>query len=73
MPISPEKNVIPTVDIGVLKFTANRELAEKFLDFAASAQGQKVFKKHNLQYQTTKINLNLHIATTLSNNSRRYL
>lgn len=49
VPISPEKNVISTVDIGVLKFTTNRELAEKFLNFAASAQGQAVFKKHNYQ------------------------
>ena len=44
--IPVEKNVISTVDIGVLKFTQNRELAEKFVEFAASEQGRAIFKKH---------------------------
>jgi ABC-type Fe3+ transport system substrate-binding protein len=35
------------VDVGVLKFTKNRELAEKFVDFIVSERGQGVFKKHN--------------------------
>jgi ABC-type Fe3+ transport system substrate-binding protein len=35
------------VDIGVLKFTRNRELAEKFVDFITSKRGQEVFEKHN--------------------------
>ena len=47
VPIAAEKNVISTVDVGVLKFTKNRELAEKFVDFIVSEQGQGVFKKHN--------------------------
>lgn len=46
VPIPPEQNVISTVDIGVLKFTQNRPMAEKFVDFAASPQGQAIFKKH---------------------------
>jgi len=46
IPIPAEKNVISTVDIGVLKFTQNRELAEKFVEFATSNRGQDVFKKH---------------------------
>ncbi len=41
------QNVISTIDIGVLKFTKHRELAEKFVDFISSEQGQQVFKKHN--------------------------
>ncbi|MHC4545614.1 MAG: molybdate ABC transporter substrate-binding protein [Planctomycetota bacterium] len=45
--IAPEKNVVSTIDIGVLKFTKHRELAEKFVDFFSSEQGQNVFKKHN--------------------------
>lgn len=47
VPIAPEKNLVSTVDVGVLKFTRNRELAEKFVDFITSEQGQEVFKKHN--------------------------
>ncbi|MHC4571969.1 MAG: substrate-binding domain-containing protein, partial [Planctomycetota bacterium] len=47
VPINTEKNVISTVDVGVLKFTKNRELAEKFVDFIVSERGQGVFKKHN--------------------------
>lgn len=46
VPIPPEQNVISTVDIGVLAFTQNRPMAEKFVDFAASPQGQAIFKKH---------------------------
>jgi molybdate transport system substrate-binding protein len=47
VPIPVEKNVISTVDIGVLKFTPNRELAEKFVEFAASPLGGNIFIKHN--------------------------
>lgn len=46
VPIPLEQNVISTVDIGVLAFTQNRPMAEKFVDFAASPQGQAIFKKH---------------------------
>lgn len=47
IPIAAEKNVISTVDIGVLKFTRNKELAEKFVDFVTSESGRKIFKKYN--------------------------
>jgi len=47
VPISNEKNVISTVDAGVLKFTKNRELAEKFVKLACSKRGREIFKKHN--------------------------
>ena len=46
VPIPVEKNIISTVDIGVLKFTQNRSMAEKFVKFAASNAGQDIFKKH---------------------------
>jgi molybdate transport system substrate-binding protein len=46
IPIPAENNVISTVDIGVLTFTKNRLSAEKFMEFAASEQGQAIFKKH---------------------------
>jgi molybdate transport system substrate-binding protein len=44
--IPPEKNVVSTVDIGILKFTKNRQLAEKFMEFLISEQGREIFKKH---------------------------
>jgi len=47
IPIALEKNVISTVDIGVLKFTKHKELAEKFVDFVTSEAGQRIFKKYN--------------------------
>ena len=47
IPIALEKNVISTVDIGVLKFTKHKEMAEKFVDFVTSEAGQRIFNKHN--------------------------
>jgi molybdate transport system substrate-binding protein len=47
VPIAAEKNVISTVDIGVLAFTKHREEAERFVDFLTSTRGQSVFDKHS--------------------------
>jgi len=47
VPIPVEKNVISTVNIGILSFTQDNSLAEKFVKFAASARGQGIFKQHN--------------------------
>jgi len=47
IPIPAECNVISTVDIGVLKFTKNRELAEKFVEFVNSKRGRDIFRKHS--------------------------
>jgi molybdate transport system substrate-binding protein len=47
IPIPVESNIISTVDIGVLKFTKNQELAEKFVDFITSEAGRQIFQKHN--------------------------
>ena len=46
VPIPTEKNVISTVNIGVLAFTDDRSLAEKFVEFAASDGGKVIFAKH---------------------------
>jgi len=54
IPIPAEKNVISTVDIGVLNFTKKRELAEKFVEFAASARGRDIFRKHNYTVDVNK-------------------
>ena len=45
--IPVEKNVISTVNIGLLSFTGNRPLAEKFIEFAVSEAGQAIFAEHN--------------------------
>lgn len=47
IPIPREQNAISTVDAGVLKFTENIELADKFLQFLCSEDGRAVFSKHN--------------------------
>jgi molybdate transport system substrate-binding protein len=47
VPIGAEKNIISTIDVGVLKFTKNRKLAEKFVRFLTSEGGQGIFAKHN--------------------------
>ena len=47
VPIPVEENVISTVNIGILTFTKDRSLAEQFVQFAASPQGQGIFKQHN--------------------------
>ncbi len=47
VPIGAAKNIISTVDAGVLKFTKNREAAEEFVTFLTSEAGRGIFKKHN--------------------------
>jgi molybdate transport system substrate-binding protein len=47
-----EKNVISTIDIGVLKFTKHKELAEKFVDFVNSEAGKAILKKHRYSTET---------------------
>jgi len=42
-----DKNVVSTVDAGVLKFTKNKEGAEKFVAFLVSEKGREIFAKHN--------------------------
>jgi len=51
--IPPEKNVISTVNVGVLSFTKNRLLAEKFVEFAVSEAGQAILAEHN--YRTEPV------------------
>jgi molybdate transport system substrate-binding protein len=45
--IPVEENVISTVNIGILTFTQDRSGAEEFVKFAASQNGQDIFKQHN--------------------------
>lgn len=54
IPIALEKNIISSADIGILKFTKNREPAEKFVAFLLSPRGREIFKKHNYQTEPPK-------------------
>ena len=47
VPIPVEENVISSVNVGILTFTKNRSLAEEFVQFTVSPQGQSIFKQHN--------------------------
>ena len=47
VPIPVDQNIISTVNMGVLRFTKNRQDAEAFLEFAASERGKGIFRKHN--------------------------
>jgi molybdate transport system substrate-binding protein len=48
--IAADKNIISAVDVGVLKFTKNKELAEEFVAFLTSERGKEIFEKH--KYRT---------------------
>jgi molybdate transport system substrate-binding protein len=54
VPIPSEKNIISTVDIGVLKFTKNREQAENFVEFVISERGRDIFRKNNYRVDPPK-------------------
>jgi molybdate transport system substrate-binding protein len=47
VPIPVEKNVISTVNVGVLSFTGNRSLAEEFVKFSVSERGRDIFAQNN--------------------------
>jgi molybdate transport system substrate-binding protein len=47
VPIPAQMNTVSTVDLAVLNCTQKRLLAEQFVRFAASEQGQAIFKKHH--------------------------
>lgn len=47
VPIPKGQNLISTVEVGVLKFTRERELAERFVEFAVSKRGRTIFRKHD--------------------------
>ncbi|UCG49546.1 MAG: molybdate ABC transporter substrate-binding protein [Phycisphaerales bacterium] len=47
--IRREQNVISTVDIGVLKFSKDSELAERFIAFITSGAAGEIFAKHGYE------------------------
>lgn len=46
IPIPPERNVITSCPLGILKFTEHPEWAGKFLEFVAT-EGKRIFEKHH--------------------------
>ena len=52
--IPTDQNIISTVDAGILKFTKDHILSEKFIDFMRSKTGQKVFSKYSYRVKFMK-------------------
>jgi len=52
VPINPDKNIVSSVDIGILEFSKKKNLARTFVDFMNSDTGRVIFEKHNY---TTKL------------------
>ena len=54
VPIPVRQNVLSTVEAGVLKYTGNKALARRFLEFMVSDQGGRVFRKHGYRVESPK-------------------
>lgn len=46
IPIDPRYRIDSPIPLGVLKFSENKSLANKFLDFVLSPQGKAIFERH---------------------------
>lgn len=46
IPIDPRYRIDSPIPLGVLKFSENKSLANKFLDFVLSPKGKAIFEKH---------------------------
>jgi len=46
IPIDPRYRIDAPIPLGVLKFSKNKTLANKFLDFVLSPEGKAIFEKH---------------------------
>jgi len=44
--IPPEENIASDIAIAVLSFSRRREAAERFVEFAASDEGRRIFREH---------------------------
>lgn len=45
--ITPEKNIISTISIGLLGFTENKDSAHEFMQFITSERAKQIFVKYN--------------------------
>ena len=52
--IPMEQNLISRVAIGILKFSRNRPLAERFVDFLAGEEGKAIFARHDYTVEEPK-------------------
>jgi len=46
VPLAWRDNILSFVDLGILSFSENRQAAQRFLDFAGSERGERIFRKH---------------------------
>jgi len=46
IPIPTEQNIISTIDIGLLKSTKNKSMADMFIEFITSERGREIFIRH---------------------------
>lgn len=51
VPIPREQNILSSLPISVLKCTENKDLAEKFVEFATSERGAEIFRRHHYTTQ----------------------
>ncbi len=49
--IPVEQNLISTVEVATLKFTTDREMSERFVEFANSERGKAIFRKHKYRVE----------------------
>ena len=54
VPIPVRRNVISTVEAGVLKYTQDEPLVRRFLEFVVSEQGGRIFRKHGYRVEPPK-------------------
>ena len=54
IPIAAEKNIVSSVDIGILKFSKKKADAQTFVDFMTSNAGRLIFEKHNYTTKPTE-------------------
>jgi len=47
VPIAAEKNIVSSVNIGILKFSKKKADAQTFVDFINSNAARLIFEKHN--------------------------
>ena len=54
VPIPAERNIISSVDIGILKFSSNKPEAQTFVDFITSNTARLIFEKYNYTTKPTE-------------------
>ncbi len=48
--ISKEKNIVKKISAGLLSFSKNKEVANKYIEFISSEEGKKIFTKYGFRW-----------------------